>query len=82
MCLSCALQVAAREFSAWMAGHKPAGKSKVLWRVFNQEQLKQAADDDGKQIGRLFKNICGSVWLLPIGVSIAFAIVGMLDAEW
>lgn len=78
----CVLQLAAREFTAWMAGHKPAGKSKMLWRIFNDEQLKQAADDDGKQLGRTFKNVIGSVWLLPIAVAIGFAIAGMLDTWW
>jgi hypothetical protein len=75
-------KVAAHEFTAWMAGHKPAGKSKLLWRTFNDEQLKQAADDDGKHLGRTFKHMVGSVSLLPIAVAIGFAVVGMLDTWW
>lgn len=74
--------MAASEFTAWMAGHKPAGKAKLLWRTFNDDQLKQAADDDHKQLGRTLSNVVGLVRLLPIAVSIGFAIVGMLDTWW
>jgi hypothetical protein len=67
---------------AWMAGHRPAGKHKKLWRDYNAEQLRQLADDDRVQLGRTSGHITGLVHLLPIAVIIGFAVAGMLDAWW
>jgi len=67
---------------AWMAGHRPAGKGKKLWRDYNAEQLRQLADDDGVQLGRTSSHITGLVHLLPIAIIIGFAVASMLDAWW
>jgi len=37
--LLCGLQDASREFVEFMAGNKPAGRKRRLWRQFNSDQL-------------------------------------------
>lgn len=65
-----------------MAGHKPAGKSKQLWRTFNREQLRQLADDDGLQLGRTSGSLWSLVYMAPIAVIVGYAVASMLDTWW
>lgn len=57
-------------------------RAQLLWRVFNQRQLRQAANDDGMQLGRSYANVAGLLALAPTAIIIAYTVMGMLSTWW
>jgi hypothetical protein len=71
----------AKEWLDWMWEYRHAGRSKQLWREWNEGQLAKLIDKDGTQLGRKGNCFWGLFWTLPMDVIVGYAVATMFKYE-